>query len=117
MNSTSAGRVIQYGRVTVKITAVINNAVVLFTCAKSSLFKRFGDVGQNCQMARPLDSRRQHPLMMSATSGNPARYDLAPLGDKTPQEPLIPVIDLLNSVLAKATMSFSSLIHNTLYLS
>jgi hypothetical protein len=80
----------------------------------TSLLKCFRYIGQNRQMTCPLDGGCEHPLMMSATPGNPAGDYLATLGNETTQQPLITVINLCDRVFTEPTMPFSSFIHNFL---
>jgi hypothetical protein len=68
-------------------------------------------------MARTLDCGGQHSLMMSATAGYPPRDNFSAFRDKTPQQSLVTIVNLLDTILAKSTMTFSSFIHNILNLS
>jgi len=67
-------------------------------------------------MARPLYRGRQHALMMGAASGNPAGDNFPALGHEPAQQAVVAIINLIDSILAKAAMSFSSLFHLCLYL-
>ena len=77
----------------------------------SALLVCFRDVWQNGQMAGTFDGRRQLALMAGAASGDSARNNLAPFGDKPAQQSLIPVIDGDDMIFAEAAMSFFSPVH------
>src|SRR3954447_19727345 len=62
-----------------------------------------GDVGNQRELTRALDGHLQLALMERAGAGNPARLNLAALGQKRRQQPhvlVIDVVDLLRAELA-----------------
>jgi len=56
---------------------------------------------QQCDIAGLLNCRRQASLMWRANTGQAARHNLATLGDKLREQPVILVIDGLNLLHAK----------------
>src|SRR3954453_11938890 len=62
-----------------------------------------GDVGNQRELTRALDGHLQLALMQRAGAGNPARLNLAALGQKRRQQPdvfVIDVVDLFRAELA-----------------
>src|SRR5260221_14502348 len=59
--------------------------------AESSLLDQ---VGQERQIARPLDRAGELALLLGGDRGDPARHDLAPLGNEALQQLHVLVVDL-----------------------
>src|SRR3954469_13587676 len=73
---------------------------VTAAAAADALGGRLGGVGQQGQLAGALDGRGDLVLVPAAGAGDPARADLAALGDELPQRGDVLVVDELDLVLA-----------------
>src|SRR4029077_14974044 len=71
------------------------------TAAALAHADRVRHVRHEGELARPLDGAGDLALMATAGTGDPARADLAPLGDEPPQRARVLVVDLLDLVLAE----------------
>src|SRR4051794_30371309 len=66
---------------------------VLLSCCRG--------VGQQGDLAGVLDRYRHVTLVLAAVAGDPARPDLAAVGDELPQQAGVLVVDVLGLVLAE----------------
>jgi hypothetical protein len=60
-------------------------------------------VGQEGDVTSPLDGHGDHPLMLGAVSGNPARDNLAALRGEQPQSPRVLIVNHQAAVRTVAT--------------
>src|SRR5512133_3739941 len=65
-----------------------------------ALVRDLGDVRQQRELTRALDSARELALMAAARSRDPPRADLAALGDEPAQRRNVLVVDLVDLVAA-----------------
>ena len=73
---------------------------VAVAVAAAAVVAALGDVRKQGKLARSLDGSRDLALMPSAGTGDPARTDLAALGDEPAQRRDVLVVDLIDPVAA-----------------
>jgi len=70
------------------------------TTALAMVASTLGDVRQQRELARALDGARDLALMATTRSRDPARADLATLGDEPAQRGDVLVVDLVDPIAA-----------------
>src|SRR5919108_551369 len=87
---------------------IASASCVCVTEPKRTTFISIGDVRQQRHLAGPLDGDGDLALMPAAGAGDPARADLALLGDVAPELVVVLVVDLVDLLLAEVARALTA---------